>query len=336
MRTLFVVDPLDGLDASLDTSIGLMHAAQALGVEVWAAEARHLEVVDRRAVARARAVKLAPSTPVEGCRWTVPDPWYAAGPEEALRLDDVDAVFLRLEPPVDQDFLAATYVLDLVGRADHDTDHDNAHDRPTTAMVNSPGGLRACSEHLLGLSFPDLVPPTVVTASGETLRAFLAEHGRIVVKPVDGFSGRGVFLLAQHDPNLGSIIETATSAGRRAVVAQPYLPEVEAGNKRIYVLDGVAVGASLRHPVPGDFRIVSPDGPAELTDRDLHIVRRLAPTLRAYGLRCVGLDVIGDHLIEVNVTSPGALRKADALLGTTYCADLVSHVLTHTTWKEPS
>ena len=323
MRTVFVVDPLDGLDASLDTSIGLMHAAQDLGAEVWATQARNLEIAGGRAVARARALKLAPSTPAAGCRWTVPDPWYDAGPEEQLRLEDVDAVFMRLEPPVDPDFLAATYVLDHV-------------DTSGTAMVNAPGGLRACSEHLLGLSFPDLVPATVVTAHAETLRSFLAEHERVVVKPVDGFSGRGVLILTQGDPNLASIIEMSTVGGTRTVVAQPYLPQVEAGNKRIYVLDGVAVGASIRYPVPGDFRIVSPDGPADLTDRDLQIVDRLAPTLRAHGLRCVGLDVIGDRLIEVNVTSPGALRKADALLGTTYCADLVSHVLTHTTWKAPS
>lgn len=323
MRTLFVVDPLDGLDASLDTSIGLMHAAQELGAEVWVTDARGLEVRDGRAVAWARALKLAPSSPEAGCRWTVPDPWYDAGPEEQVRLDDVDAVFMRLEPPVDLDFLAATYVLDHV-------------DPATTAMVNAPGGLRACSEHLLGLDFPDLVPPTVVTARGLTIREFLAAHERIVVKPVDGFSGRGVFLVAQDDPNLASIIEVSTRGGTRAVVAQPYLAEVQAGNKRIYLLDGEAVGASIRHPVPGDFRIVSPDGPAELTPRELEIVGRLAPTLRHHGLRCVGLDVIGDHLIEVNVTSPGALRKADALLGTTYCADLVSHVLTNTTWKAPS
>jgi glutathione synthase len=323
VRTMFVVDPLDGLDASLDTSIGLMHAAQDLGAEVWATEARHLEVIAGCAVAHARALKLAPSTPEAGCRWTVPYPWYDAGPEEAVPLDDVDAVFMRIEPPVDPDFLAATYVLDHV-------------DPLVTALVNAPGGLRACSEHLIGLAFPDLVPPTVVTARADTIRDFLATQERLVVKPVDGFSGRGVFLLSQHDPNLASIIETSTRGGTRAVVAQPYLAQVESGNKRIYLLDGAAVGASIRHPVTGDFRIVSPDGAAELTPRDLEIVERLAPTLREHGLRCVGLDVIGDHLIEVNVTSPGALRKADALLDTTYCADLVSHVLTHTQWKAPS
>jgi glutathione synthase len=323
MRTVFVIDPLDGLDAALDTSIGLMHAAQDLGVDVWVTEARHLEVVGGRATARARRVELAPSRPLAGCRWTVPDPWYDAGPAERLQLDDVDAVFMRLEPPVDPDFLAATYVLELV-------------DAETTAMVNGPAGLRACSEHLVGLAFPDLVPPTVVTAQADTIQDFLVEHGRIVLKPVDGFSGRGVYLLGRGDPNVASIVESSTAGGARTVMAQPYLAEVEVGNKRIYVLDGAAVGASTRHPVPQDFRIVNPDGPAELTRRDLEIVDRLAPTLRRHGLRCVGLDVIGEHLIEVNVTSPGALRKADALLGTSYCDDLVAHVLTHTSWKAPS
>jgi glutathione synthase len=320
---LFVVDPLDELDASLDTSIGLMHAAQDSGAEVWVAEARDLEAVGGRAVAQARQVKLAPSVPAGGVRWTVPDPWYDAGTVEPLRLEDTEAVFVRTEPPVDLDYLAATYVLDLV---------DPRH----TALVNAPGGLRACSEHLVGLAYPDLVPPTLVTARPEAIRNFLDEHGAVVVKPVDGFSGHGVFLLRAEDPNLASIVDTATFRSSRSVIVQPYLADVEAGNKRIFLVDGVAVGATLRHPVTGDFRIASPDAPAELTDRDVEIVDRLAPALKRHGLRCVGLDVIGDRLIEVNVTSPGALRKADALLGTTYCADLVSHVLTHLEWSNPS
>lgn len=323
MRTLFVVDPLDGLDASLDTSIGLMHAAQELGAEVWVAEPRHLEVLAGRAVAQAREVKLAPSVPAGGVRWTVPDPWYDAGPADPIGVDEMEAVFMRTEPPVDGDYLAATYVLDLV-------------DPARTALVNDPGGLRACSEHLVGLRYRDLVPPTLVTARPEAVLVFLAEQGSVVVKPVDGFSGRGVFLLAEGDPNVASILDTATFRGTRSVIVQPYLDVVRLGNKRIFVLDGVAVGATLRHPVTGDFRIASPDAPADLTDRDVEIVERLAPMLRRHGLRCAGLDVIGEHLVEVNVTSPGALRKADALLGTTYCLDLVAHVLNHPSWKAPS
>jgi glutathione synthase len=322
MKALFVTDPLDTLDVSLDTSVGLMHAVQDQGCEVWVALARDLEVVAGAARAFAKPLKLAPSYPADGCRWTVPDPWYDAGPLDSVRLDDLSAVFMRTEPPLDLDYLAATYVLDLVG--------------PGTAMVNDPRGLRACSEHLMALAFPSLVPPTVVTSRSSTIRSFLAEHGAVVLKPVDGFSGRGVFLLASGDPNLASIIETATGRGTSAVMAQPYLPAVREGNKRIFVVDGSAVGAALRYPVGGDFRIASPSAAAPLTDRDLDIVDTLRPVLRRHGLRAVGLDVIGDYLIEVNVTSTGALRKADALLGTSYCADLVTHVLSNQEWSSPS
>lgn len=322
MRALFVMDPLESLDVSLDTSVGLMHAVQERGGEVWVTFPPGLEARSGEAWAYARRIKLAPSYPDSGCRWTVPDPWYDAAPEEYIALDELDAVFVRLEPPVDPDYLAATYVLDLVS--------------PGVAMVNDPRGLRACSEHLLPLSFPALIPPTLTTARPAAVRDFLASHRVAVVKPVDGFSGRGVFLLREWDPNASSIIDTATARGARSVVVQPYLASVQHGNKRIYLVDGVAVGATLRYPVPGDFRIVSPDSATSLTARDHEIVDAIAPTLRQHGLRCVGLDVIGDRLIEVNVTSPGALRKADALLGTTYCTDLVDHLISHPVWKEAS
>jgi glutathione synthase len=320
MKALFVVDPLASLDASLDTGIGLMHAAQERGGEVWVAEGHELEVRDGQAWAHARRIKLAPSYPDGGCRWTVPDPWYDAAPPEPVHLDEMTVVFMRLEPPVDLDYLAATYALDLV-------------DPRRTAQVNAPAGLRRWSEHLMPLAFPDLAPPTLVTARAEAIRSFLTEHGSVVIKPVDGFSGRGVFLLTGGDPNVASLVETATSRGVRSVIVQPYLEVVADGNKRLYVVDCVAVGATIRYPVPGDFRIVSPDAAAELTSRDRAIVDRLAPALQQHGLRCVGLDVIGDHLIEVNVTSPGAIRKANALLGTSYCADLVDHVVLHPHWS---
>ena len=326
MRVLFVVDPLPGLDASIDTSVGLMHAVQDKGGEVWACEGRELQVIDGRPVARARQLVLAPAYPDRsaglGCRWTVPDPWFEADGPTRIAVDAVDAVFVRLEPPVDADYLAATHVLDLV-------------DRDRVALVNDPAGLRAVSEHLLPLAFPDLAPPTLLSACPRAIADFTAAHGRSVLKPVDGFSGRGVFVLAPGDANLASIVETSTGRGARAVVVQPYLPEVEDGNKRVYVVDGEPVGATVRYPVPGDFRIVSPDAEAPITARDREICDRLAPTLRRHGLRMVGLDVIGPHLIEVNTTSPGALRKADGLLGTTYCADLVHHINTRPMWSSP-
>jgi glutathione synthase len=222
--------------------------------------------------------------------------WFTATGPQRIWLDEMAAVFMRTEPPVGQTYLTATLILDLI-------------DPGRTALVNDPAGLRACSEHLLPLRFPDLIPPTIVTASEPAIRSFLAEQQAAVVKPVDGFAGRGVLRLDSHDPNLGSLIEMSTHGGARAVVVQRFLRQVAAGNKRIFVIAG------------------NPTAQAPLTARDREICARLAPTLRRHGIHLAGLDVIGPYLIEVNVTSVGALRKADALLGWTLCADLLDSVL---------
>jgi glutathione synthase len=314
MKIAFVADPLDGLDPSIDTTVGIMHAAQDRGAEVWVTQARLLEGAHGRARAHARRVRLAPSRPRGDHRWTVAQRWFTAGEPQRVWLDEMAAVFMRTEPPLDQTYLTATLILDLV-------------DPGCTALVNDPGGLRACSEHLLPLRFPDLIPPTIVTADEGAIRSFLAEHQTAVIKPVDGFSGRGVLRLDRHDPNLGSLIEVSTDGGARAVVVQRFLREVAAGNKRIFVIAGEPVGALYRFPRAGDFRIGNPAAEAPLTARDREICARLAPTLRRHGVHLTGLDVIGPYLIEVNVTSVGALRKADALLGWTLCADLLDSVL---------
>lgn len=314
MRTAFVADPLDTLDPSVDTTVGLMHAAQDRGAEVWITEAVRIEAVEGRARASARRVTLAASRPHDAHTWTVPERWCTASAPRPVWLDEFDAVFMRTEPPMDEAFTTATLILDLV-------------DPVRTALVNDPRGLRACSEHLFPLHFPDLIPPTVVTADERAVREFLAEHGPAVVKPVDGFAGRGVLRLDRHDPNLVSLVEIATADGTRAVVVQRFQREVGSGNKRVFVVDGEPVGAVYRYPVPGDFRIGNPSAEAPLTARDREICTRIAPALRRLGIRLAGLDVIGPHLIEVNVTSVGALRKADALLGWTLCADLLAQVL---------
>lgn len=314
MRIAFVTDPLGRLDPSIDTSVGLMHAAADRGAEVWVTQAHLLEAVHGRARALARRVRLAPSRPAGDHRWTVAERWHTATEPQHVWLDEMAAVFMWTEPPLDQTYLTATLILDLI-------------DTARTPVINDPRGLRACSEHLLGLHFPDLCPPTLVTADEHTIRAFLADHGVAVVKPVDGFSGREVLRLDRHDPNLGSLIEISTRAGSRAVVVQRFQREVSAGNKRIFVVAGEPVGAVYRFPREGDFRIGAPAEHAPVTTRDREICVRLAPTLRRHGIHLAGLDVIGSYLIEVNVTSVGALRKADALLGWTLCADLIDSVL---------
>lgn len=315
MNVVLVVDGLDRLNPATDTSVGLMHAAQERGAAVWVTTPPELSVVDGRPCATARQVRLAPSHPAGGCTWTVCDPWISASPPEHVGLDDADAIFMWAEPPLDATYLAATFVLDLVHPAQ---------------VVNDPRGLRACSEHLLPLRFPDLIPPTLVSADLMTLNSFVAAHRVAVLKPVDGYSGHGVYRLAAGDPNLPSLLETATGGGARLVIAQRYLPEVDDGNKRIFVLDGTPVSAVYRYPAAGDFRIGQPSAQAPLTKRDEHICARLAPVLASHGVRVAGLDVIGPHLIEVNITSPGALRKADALLGWSLCADVLDRALDDT------
>jgi glutathione synthase len=314
MRIAFVTDPLNCLDPSIDTSVGLMHAAASRDAEVWVTQAELLEAVHGRARAFARRVRLAPSRPAGDHRWTVEEPWYTAAEPQHVWLDEMAAVFMRTEPPLDQTYLTATFILDLI-------------DPARTPVVNDPRGLRECSEHLLGLRFPDLCPPTIVTASERTIRAFLAEHGTAVIKPADGFAGREVLLLDLHDRNLASLIEMSTRAGALAVVVQRYQREVSAGNKRIFVVAGEPAGAVYRFPQDGDFRIGNPTAEAPVTSRDREICAQLAPTLRRHGIHLAGLDVIGSYLIEVNVTSVGALRKADALLGWTLGADLIDSVL---------
>jgi glutathione synthase len=314
VRIAFVAGALESLDPSIDTTVGLMHAAQDRGADVWVTEAQRLEAVGGRARALARLVRLAPSKPADGPLWTVDDTWFTVLATQRIWLDETAAVFMRTDPPLDDAFITATLILDLV-------------DASRTAMVNDPRGLRACSEHLLPLRYPDLIPPTIVTRDPHAIRSFLIQHGTAVVKPVDGFAGRGVLRLDRHDPNLPSLLEICTNAGRRSVVVQRFLRKVADGNKRIFVIDEKPVRAVFRYPAAGDFRIGNPTAEAPITARDREICARLAPVLRTNGIRLAGLDVIGPHLIEVNVTSVGALRKADALLGWTLCADLLHNVL---------
>lgn len=230
---VFVADPLELADPSIDTTVGLIRAAWDRDLDVWCTEAARLEAVDGRA--RAQARRIVPGD----------DAWFRASAVRPLWLDTAEAVFLRTEPPMDEVFTTATLVLDLV-------------DPARTVLVNDPRGLRACSEHLFPLRFGDLILPTVVTADERTIRAFLAEHGSAVAKPVDGFSGRGVLRLERHDPNLPSLLELCTDLGRRPVVVQRFLREVAEGNKRVFVVDGEPVAAVTRYPVPGDFRIKDP------------------------------------------------------------------------------
>ncbi|HET9419939.1 MAG TPA: glutathione synthase [Nocardioides sp.] len=314
---LFVVDPLDGLDAGIDSSVGLMAATQDLGAEVWVCEPEDLALCTGRLRARARRITLRPRTARGDHRWIVDPTWYDEAERRALDVPaEIDVVFLRPDPPVDPRYLRTTYLLDVAAAGG-------------VRVVNDPAGVRQVQEKLFPLRFPDLCPDTIVTADADDLRAFLDRHGAAVVKPVDGFSGIDVWLLRADDPNVPSLVESATGRGRRQVLLQQYLPAVAGGNKRLFVLDGEIIGAVDRLPTPDDFRIGPPSVTADPDARDRAIVAALAPALARHGIALAGLDVIDGRLIEVNVTCPGGMHKTDALLGTDLSGGIVRRLIAH-------
>lgn len=317
LRMLFVVDPLDGLLPAHDTSVALMEAAQADGHEVLATTMRELSVVDGGAVARAVRVTVDPCRVVDG-RFVAPRQWYRAEPVGDVALADVDVVLVRTDPPVDADYLRGTYVLDAA-RA------------PRTLLVNDPRGLREVNEKLYTLRYPDLVPETVVRADLDGLRDTVARWGRAVLKPTDAMAGRGILLLRDDDPNLASLLELSTGRGQSHVILQRFVPEAVDGDRRVIVVDGEPVGAIRRVAAGTEFRCNMAAGatvlPDAVTSRDKEICDTLAPDLRALGIVLAGLDVIGDRLTEVNVTSPTGAREIEALTGAPVARVVVERIV---------
>jgi len=299
VKLLFIVDPLDRLSLAGDTSYALMLEAATRGWEVWTCELEHLGLDGDDAVVDA--------VPTQVRDAATPRDAFATGERVYRRLADFDAVMMRKDPPVDVNYLHATWILD--------------HARGKTLLVNDPRGLRELNEHLAVLQFPHLTPPTVVTRSSARLRQFQAEQGgAIVVKPVDGYGGLGIFVVRDGDPNASSIIETSTGAGTRWTLAQRYLPDAVKGDKRIVLVDGEPVGAVLRVPASaearGNLHVGGRAVKTGLDARDHEIIAAVAPWLRAHGQILVGLDVIGGMLTEINITSPTGVRHIARLDGT--------------------
>jgi len=295
-RYAFVMDPIERVQIDKDTTFALMLEAQARGHEIYYLNTTDLFARDGSAHARLRRVEVVRAAE-----------HYRLFEECVVPLTWCHAVFMRKDPPFDLPYYFATQLLSLV-------------DAQRTLVINDPRGLREANEKLYALRFPELVPPTLVTASIGRLKAFLDElGGEMIVKPLDACGGAGVFHLRRGDRNLNVILETATEEGKRLVMAQRYLPEVRAGDKRVIVLDGDPLGATLRIPREDDHRGNIHTGgkcvKAEITPRDREICSRLKPSLQRDGLYFVGLDVIGGWLTEVNVTSPTGVQEIDALDG---------------------
>ncbi len=287
MRFLFIVDPLPSLKASKDSSIAMMRAAQARGHEVWATTVDALAwMTDAGVQADARRLQLADDD----------QPWFAEVARAMVRLADVDAVLMRKDPPFDIEYVTATWLLEQA-------------EREGARVFNRPAALRDHSEKIALAEFARFVPKTLVTRDARQLAAFIDAGRDTILKPIDGMGGSGVFRVRADDPNRNVIIETLTGDGARTVMAQAYLPAIAEGDKRILIVGGDVVPYALaRLARPGETRANLAAGGTgvarPLTPRDREIAETLAPVLAARGLLLVGLDVIGEHLTEINVTSP--------------------------------
>ena len=291
MDLAFLIDPLAGLKAYKDSSVAMMREAARRGHGVSVFEQGDMVWRDGRVEARTTAL-------------TVSDDdadWVRTGDTASGDLARFDAVLMRKDPPFDMEYVYATYLLELA-------------ERGGARVHNRPRSLRDFNEKLAIARYPQFTAPTVVTRSETEIRAFLAEQGEIVLKPLDGMGGSSVFRLSRQDPNLGVVIETLTQFGNRTVMAQRYLPEIREGDKRVLVIDGrPAPYALARIPREGESRgnlAAGGRGVAQpLSARDREIAETLGPDLKAHGLLIVGLDIIGSHLTEVNVTSPTCMRE---------------------------
>ena len=316
MQLLFVVDPLEGLDPKHDSTVAMMESAILQGHEVWACGLSDLGIGRDGAEARAQQVVLKPCH-WNGSQWNVPADWLRTGEHEWVGLDRFQAVSMRVDPPVDDNYVRATYVLD----------HVNPH---KTKVVNDPAGLRNANEKLYTLHFRELMPETIVSADRQRIREFAHSVGKAVAKPTDGMAGRGVMLLLPDDPNLASILDVLTERGQQQIMVQAFVAEVSRGDRRVIVVDGQAVGSVTRLAQGDDFRCNMAAGgasQADQIDEDVQrIVDAVGPRLRQDGLGFVGLDVIGDRLSEINVTSPTGIREIQALSGSNPAADYIAYL----------
>ena len=295
MRILIIMDSIEQAELNKDTSVGFILAAQTLEYPVYYCNQEHLFVEDGRGAALCAPLRLHPDSEdaIEL------GPWAPAG------LSEFDTIWMRKDPPVDRAYLHASHILDMAGSA---------------LVVNSPSGIRFANEKLYAQVFPEFCPPTYVSRDIQSLLIKIrASSQPTVVKPVDGHGGAGVFVLSPDDRNAASVLETLTENGRRWVVSQTYIPAARTGDKRIIMLNGELQGAIIRVPQNldhrGNIHVGGTVQSVELTDRDLEICRAVGPRLRADGLWFVGLDIIGDYLTEINVTSPTGIREIQSLTG---------------------
>lgn len=303
-----VMDPIGQIKAYKDTTLALLLAASKAGWNLRYLEMQDLFLDGNTAMGSMRELEVFDDN----------EKWFSLGEESIAPLGELDALLMRKDPPFDSAFLHSTYILEAAAKQG-------------CLVVNKPQSLRDCNEKLFATHFPQCCPPLIVSSHQRHLRAFYDEHQDVIFKPLDGMGGTGIFRCKEKDPNVGVILETLTNQGQHYIMAQKFIPDITNGDKRILVVNGEAIPYALaRIPAEGETRGNLAAGgsgrPQPLSDRDRWIVSQVAPTLIEKGLLFVGLDVIGDYLTEINVTSPTCAREIDNAYDTNIGAQLIKAI----------
>jgi glutathione synthase len=303
-----VMDPIESITPYKDTSLAMLLEAQRRDWEIHYMQQHDLFVRDGAPHGHTTLLEVEDDT----------SSWFSLGAEQELPLQELQVILMRKDPPFDMEYIYSTYILELA-------------EMRGTLIVNRPSSLRDANEKLFTSHFPQCCPETLVSRDQERLQAFARDLGDIIVKPLDGMGGASIFRIRQDDPNMSVILETITEQGSRTIMAQRFLPEFKQGDKRILVVNGQAIPYALaRIPAEGETRANLAAGGTgvgvELTERDQWIADQVGPTLRDRGLLFVGLDVIGDFLTEINVTSPTCVRELDQQYGLNISAVLMDAI----------
>lgn len=306
-----VMDPIAAINYKKDSTMAMLWAAADRGWSLHYMEPGDLSLEQGAPIARMAALRV----------FRDPDHWFELEEAAHRPLTDLDVVLMRRDPPFDNEYVYATYILE-------------AAEREGTLIVNRCQSLRDCNEKVYATQFPECCPPVLVSRDSAQLKAFHALHEDVIFKPLDGMGGTSIFRVREDDPNLNVILETLTEFGRQTIMAQRYLPEIRDGDKRILMIEGEPVPFCLaRLPSQGETRgnlAAGGTGRAQpLSDRDRWIAAQVGPALREKGLLFVGLDVIGDYLTEINVTSPTCIREIDAAYDTDIAGLLMSAIEKH-------
>jgi glutathione synthase len=302
------MDPIETIKPKKDSTLAMLLAAQRAGWAIVYFRQQDLIVRDGAPLGHGRHLEVRDDA----------DSWFTLGGSWSNGLEQFDVLLMRKDPPFDMEYIYTTYILELA-------------ERRGLLVVNKPSSLRDINEKAYTAWFPSCTPPSLVTRSRNELLSFLAEHEKIVLKPFDGMGGRSIFVVAAGDLNVNVIIETLTAHGERFTLAQRYIPEIVRGDKRILLIDGEPIDYALaRIPAPGESRgnlVMGAKGEGrELTERDRWLCAQVGPTLRAKGVMFAGLDVIGDYLTEINVTSPTGIRELDRQYGIDIAAKLIAAI----------